>query len=155
MVANSGTSVMQVLNKAVRGGKPCYYVDDGVYHSFSAILFDHLVPVVKSVKVGVEAVSVVFGPTCDGLDTITETASLPELEVGDILFSRNMGAYTNASATYFNGFPPAKVLHANFEADSLEAQATEVVVRVEVDKPTRTVSARVPAREERFPADKK
>lgn len=142
MVANSGTSIMQVLNKAERAAKPCYYVDDGVYHSFSAILFDHLVPVVKSVKTGIEEASTVFGPTCDGLDTITEKALLPELEVGDIVFSRNMGAYTNASATYFNGFPPAKVVHANVEADSV--QATEVAVKVEVDKPTRTVSARVP-----------
>ncbi len=142
MVANSGTSVMQVLNKAVRGGKTCYYVDDGVYHSFSAILFDHLVPMIKSVKTGDELSSVVFGPTCDGLDTITEKALLPELEVGDIVFARNMGAYTNASATYFNGFPPAKTVHFNLQA---EEQETSVSVKVEGEPQIQSIEARISA----------
>lgn len=146
MVANSGTSVMQVLNKAVRGGKPCYYADDGVYHSFSAILFDHLTPVIKSVKTGAEAASVVFGPTCDGLDTITESALLPELELGDLLFARNMGAYTNASATYFNGFPPAKIVHANLQA---QEEQTSVAVKMEGEPQVQAqaIEARVPAHE--------
>ena len=54
-----------------------------------------------------------FGPTCDALDTISLAEKLPELMLGDLLYSENIGAYSNASATSFNGFPPAKVLHVN------------------------------------------
>jgi len=55
----------------------------------------------------------VFGPTCDAFDTITLSAELPELEINDLVYSENMGAYTIASSTFFNGFPPAKVVHIN------------------------------------------
>jgi ornithine decarboxylase len=30
---------------------------------------------------------------------------LPELEIGDWLYYRNMGAYTTVTASTFNGFP--------------------------------------------------
>jgi len=39
--------------------------------------------------------------------------NLPALKRDDLVFSRNIGAYSHASATYFNGFPPAKVVHVN------------------------------------------
>jgi ornithine decarboxylase len=55
----------------------------------------------------------VFGPTCDALDTISLAEELPEIELGDFLYSENIGAYSNASSTSFNGFPPAQVLHIN------------------------------------------
>ena len=54
-----------------------------------------------------------FGQTCDGLDTISQPEELPELEIGDLVCAENIGAYSNASATWFNGFPPAKVVHVN------------------------------------------
>jgi hypothetical protein len=38
---------------------------------------------------------------------------LPDMELGDFLFSENIGAYSAASSTYFNGFPPATVVHVN------------------------------------------
>ncbi|NJD18503.1 MAG: type III PLP-dependent enzyme, partial [Gemmatimonadetes bacterium] len=37
-VATAVTSVAKVIGKAVRDGKPCYYVDDSVYHTFSGII---------------------------------------------------------------------------------------------------------------------
>jgi ornithine decarboxylase len=39
--------------------------------------------------------------------------NLPELERDDLVYSENIGAYSHASSTFFNGFPPAKVAHAN------------------------------------------
>ena len=30
-----------------------------------------------------------------------------------LLYSENIGAYSNASATHFNGFEPAQVVHVN------------------------------------------
>ncbi|MCJ7649947.1 MAG: type III PLP-dependent enzyme, partial [Candidatus Lokiarchaeota archaeon] len=50
---------------------------------------------------------------CDALDKISLEEKLPDLNVEDLLYSENVGAYTNASATHFNGFPPAKILHIN------------------------------------------
>jgi ornithine decarboxylase len=35
------------------------------------------------------------------------------LERGDLLYTEQIGAYSNASSTWFNGFPPAKVVHVN------------------------------------------
>lgn len=46
----------------------------------------------------------IWGPTCDGLDRIVEQCDLPELQVGDWLVFENMGAYTVAASSTFNGF---------------------------------------------------
>jgi ornithine decarboxylase len=113
MVANAGTLVAKVIGKAVRDGKTCYYLDDGVYHTFSGIVFDHCTYPLKAFKDGEKKVSAVFGPTCDAFDTISVAEELPELEIGDLVYAENIGAYSIASSTYFNGFPPAKVVHIN------------------------------------------
>jgi ornithine decarboxylase len=113
LVATAATLVVKVIGKAVRGGKPCYYVDDGVYGTYSGILFDHCQYHLKAFRKGPRQICSVFGPTCDALDTISLAEELPELKLGDLLYSENIGAYSSASATGFNGFPPAKVLHLN------------------------------------------
>ena len=113
MVANSGTLVARVIGKAVRDGKTCYYIDDGIYHTFSGVIFDHCIYPIKAFKEGEKKISAVFGPTCDALDTISIAEELPELEIGDLVYAENIGAYSIASSTYFNGFPPAKVVHIN------------------------------------------
>merc|ERR1719362_2670397 len=48
----------------------------------------------------------VFGPSCDGHDTIAEKLPVPsDVQVGDWLVFAGMGAYTQASAMAFNGIP--------------------------------------------------
>src|SRR3954451_15447393 len=111
LVATAATSVARIIGKAVRDGKPCYYIDDGVYHTFSGIIFDHCQYHLKAFKAGRTEICAVFGQTCDGLDTISQSEELPDLEIDDLVYSENIGAYSNASATWFNGFPPAKVVH--------------------------------------------
>lgn len=113
MVANAGTLVTKIIGKAVRDGKTCYYLDDGVYHTFSGIVFDHCQYPLKAFKDGEKKVCAVFGPTCDAFDTISLSEELPDLEIDDLLYAENIGAYSIASSTYFNGFPPAKVVHIN------------------------------------------
>jgi len=112
-VATAATSVARIVGKAVRDGKTCYYIDDSVYHTFSGIIFDHCQYHLKAFKTGKTEISAVFGQTCDGLDTISQSEVLPCLEIDDLVYSENIGAYSNASATWFNGFPPAKVVHIN------------------------------------------
>jgi ornithine decarboxylase len=113
MVANAATLVTKIIGKAIRDGKTCYYLDDGVYHTFSGIVFDHCTYELKAFKDGPLKVCAVFGPTCDAFDTISTGEELPELEIGDLIYVENIGAYSIASSTYFNGFPPAKVVHIN------------------------------------------
>ena len=113
MVATAGTAVSRVVGKAIRDGKPCYYINDGVYHTYSGILFDHLHYPIKAFKKGPTQLSAVFGPTCDALDVISMAENLPALDRGDLVYSENIGAYSSASSTYFNGIPPAKIVHVN------------------------------------------
>jgi ornithine decarboxylase len=113
LVATAGTAISKVIGKARRDGKRCYYLDDGVYHTFSGIIFDHCQYHLTALKDGPTEICSVFGPTCDALDTISMAEELPELELGDYVYSRNIGAYSRASSTWFNGFPPAKVVHIN------------------------------------------
>ncbi|MGB7745789.1 MAG: type III PLP-dependent enzyme [Verrucomicrobiia bacterium] len=113
LVATAVTAVARIIGKAVRDGKTCYYIDDSVYHTFSGIIFDHCQYHLQSFKKGKTDICAVFGQTCDGLDTISQSEELPDLEIEDLVYSENIGAYSNASATWFNGFPPAKVVHIN------------------------------------------
>jgi len=111
--ATAATLVAEVIGKAERDGKRCYYLNDGIYHTFSGVLFDHCQYHIKAFKKGPTQLCAVFGPTCDALDTICQSEPLPELDLGDLVYSENIGAYSHASSTWFNGFPPAKVVHVN------------------------------------------
>ena len=113
MVATAGPAVSRVVGKAIRDGKPCYYINDGVYHTYSGVIFDHLHYPIKAFKKGPTQLSAVFGPTCDALDVVSMAENLPALERGDLVYSENIGAYSAASSTYFNGIPPAKIVHVN------------------------------------------
>jgi ornithine decarboxylase len=113
LVASAATAVSKIIGKAVRNEKLCYYVDDGVYHTFSGVIFDHCTYHMKSFRRGTPRLCAVFGPTCDALDTISLAEQLPDLELGEYLYSENIGAYSAASSTHFNGFPPAKIIHVN------------------------------------------
>jgi ornithine decarboxylase len=113
LVATAGYSVSKVIGKAMRDGRPSYYINDGVYHTYSGVIFDHCKYPVRAFKRGATRISAVYGPTCDALDVISMAENLPELERDDLVYSENIGAYSHASATHFNGFPPARVVHVN------------------------------------------
>lgn len=92
-----------------------YFVNDGLYGSFNCVLYDHAQPQphvlpAEGRAAQPPAAASVWGPTCDGLDCIAAEASLPELRVGDWLYFEDMGAYTAAAGSTFNGMPlPEKV----------------------------------------------
>ncbi|MBZ5584911.1 MAG: alanine racemase [Acidobacteriia bacterium] len=113
VVATAAAAVARVIGKAFRDGKPCYYIDDSVYHTYSGIVFDHCQYRVKAFKKGEPEICTVFGQTCDGMDAITQAEQLPKLEIDDLVYSEDIGAYSNASATWFNGFAPATIVHVN------------------------------------------
>ncbi|WP_040726468.1 type III PLP-dependent enzyme [Thiomicrorhabdus sp. Kp2] len=106
--------VISVVGKAKRGARTWYYMDDGVYGGFSGQMFDHasypIAPLKPFDATGEFLPSVLAGPTCDSIDVIAEDIELPELEIGDILVGKQMGAYTIASATEFNYYPKPKIV---------------------------------------------
>ena len=101
-----------------------YWITDGLYGSMNCILYDHAtlsahpLPLKEEAPAaaawsadsmiadggrGVLLPSTVFGPTCDGLDTVLRDFMLPPLENGDWLVFPDMGAYSLVGACNFNG----------------------------------------------------
>ena len=114
MVATAATLISEIIGKARRDGKIFYHINDGVYHTFSGVVYDHWIPNFHSFKRGKKEVCAVVGPTCDSFDKISVSEQLPgNLQIGDYLYTENIGAYSIASSTKFNGFDGAKILHIN------------------------------------------
>lgn len=114
IVAEAVTSVASVMGQAEREGQMWYYLDDGIYGSFSGLMFDDAPYPMAVLKQGGEMMpSVLAGPTCDSIDVIAENIMLPMLENGDLVVGRMMGAYTSATATDFNFFKRATTVLIN------------------------------------------
>lgn len=137
--ASVGTLLTKVFAKAElpsssSSDAPCnrYYLNDGLYGSFNCVLYDHaeVVPEILAVPGSrptlgrPERTCSMFGPTCDGFDKIFENYTMPELFEGDWVLWRNMGAYTSAAGSTFNGFPMARKWYYRHET-AVEAEATE------------------------------
>jgi ornithine decarboxylase len=91
-----------VIGRSVRSGRPWYFLDDGLYGSFSGRLYDHCRYQVLTNRNTTWKRSVLAGPTCDSFDVIYKDVILPPLEIGDILLFPAMGAYCSVSASPFN-----------------------------------------------------
>ena len=111
IVGSAAFLITKVIGKAVRSGITWYYLDDGIYGTFSAIPFDkaafRFLPLRESKE---ELPAVLAGPTCDSLDVVAENVLLPPLELEDLIVVPDIGAYSWASATNFNGFERAQVV---------------------------------------------
>jgi len=114
IVATTAVLISEIIGKARRGEKIFYHINDGVYHTFSGVVYDHWIPNFRSFKRGRKEVCAVVGPTCDSFDKVSISEHLPcNLEIGDYFLTENIGAYSIASSTKFNGFEGAKILHIN------------------------------------------
>ena len=107
--AEAVTLAVKVMGKRKRGGLINYYVNDGLYKSFNCIMYDHSGEVSYNTQVKSQdevplLPSIIFGQSCDGLDTISSGLLLPELKLNDGLMFPVMGAYTNTASSNFNGF---------------------------------------------------
>jgi len=94
--------------------KVLLYLNEGIYHSFNCIFFDHQHPIPHCVFAdkekgkGREVVkTTIFGPTCDSIDCICKDHDVPLMEVGEWFYFVDMGAYTVCAMTHFNGFDGA------------------------------------------------
>ncbi|MDA0917831.1 MAG: type III PLP-dependent enzyme [Planctomycetota bacterium] len=112
MCAEAATLITRVVGKSVRGGLPWYFLDEGIYGSFSGKLFDYsdFELIAEAADARPRSACIVAGPTCDSHDVVSTDQELPELEVGELLLVPTMGAYTSASASGFNGLDIARVV---------------------------------------------
>lgn len=96
-----------------------YYLNDGVYGAFNNTIFDHVsaepeyIDTTNVKSHGQMYQTVFWGQTCDSMDCIKQDVMFPELNIGQWLIFKNMGAYTNSAASNFNGFDKASVIIAN------------------------------------------
>lgn len=95
-----------------------YYLNDGVYGAFSSVILENATPQPELLDEQTRAQrklrpSVMWGPTCDSMDCVKRDFSFPELDVGEWIVFKNMGAYTCCVATSFNGFEKATVIIAD------------------------------------------
>jgi ornithine decarboxylase len=133
--AVNGVMLQAVADSAPLQDDYAYYVNDGVYGGFNNVMFDHATVRPRVLRISDDApeikhengfkrldsqdsdesaprrelfASTVFGPTCDSIDVVARSVLLPKLKVGDFLYMNNMGAYTSAAASAFNGFTPTE-----------------------------------------------
>jgi ornithine decarboxylase len=98
-----------------------YIIDDSLYGQFTSIPFDHSSPQWQLLDKTLKPINrqktdkdaLIFGKTCDSMDFIAVHKNAPKYKVGDILAFPNMGAYTSATASCFNGFDLPKKYYIN------------------------------------------
>ncbi|MDD4084939.1 MAG: type III PLP-dependent enzyme, partial [Acidaminococcaceae bacterium] len=127
-----GTSmnlITSVIGVNERNGQTWYFLDDGLYGTFSGVIFDQWNYTLISYKEGDEIEATFAGPSCDSLDILFRGRLTVPLEVGDLLLVPACGAYSSASATVFNGFAKTRIVvweEVKAELGLEEALATAV-----------------------------
>lgn len=115
--------ITSVIGVTERGGQPWYFLDDGLYGTFSGVLFDQWDFKLISFKEGEQIAATFAGPSCDSLDIMFRGKMTVRQEEGDLLLVPICGAYTSASATTFNGFSKANfVIWEDVKDELLEPQ---------------------------------
>jgi ornithine decarboxylase len=115
LAADCMTLLTSVVGTAERGGQVWHYLDDGVYGSYSNVMTEDVHPPIVALReltddpVATEVVTLA-GPTCDSADVIARDYPMPSLEVGDIVVSPMMGAYTAVTSSRFNGIPATPIV---------------------------------------------
>jgi ornithine decarboxylase len=107
--------VAPAQNAAERNGQEWHYLDDGLYGSYSNVMTENVHPPILALRelTGNDVTYVpvtLAGPTCDSADVIARDYPMPPLEVGDIVVSPMMGAYTSVTSSRFNGVPATPIL---------------------------------------------
>jgi len=125
--------ITSVIGVTERGGQPWYFLDDGLYGTFSGVIFDQWDFKLISFKEGEEVEATFAGPSCDSLDIMFRGKLTVRQEVGDLLLVPSCGAYTSASATTFNGFSKANfIVWEDLKDEAMEQFITQY--KQETDK---------------------
>ena len=96
--SNSCYLATRILGKRVKNERPCYHVNDGLYHSFNCVLMDGVSfegqtdqfyqkwnnekPFFSNGQGNLNGeLGSLFGMTCDGYDIVCKSLGVPEMEV--------------------------------------------------------------------------
>jgi len=115
LVAHAVSDVVQVQ---LRKGNQLY-INDGIYGSFDEMVTTKIKLPARMIRIDGESTApvesfILNGPTCDSLDVLPGTFDLPaDIEDGDWIEIDRLGAYSNATATHFNGFHPETLVVTN------------------------------------------
>jgi len=116
LAADCMTLLTSVVGTAERDGQVWHYLDDGVYGSYSNVITEDVHPPILAMRELTEEVATecelatLAGPTCDSADVIARDYRMPRLEVGDIVVSPMMGAYTSVTSSRFNGIAATSIV---------------------------------------------
>ncbi|KAI8053500.1 ornithine decarboxylase [Syncephalis plumigaleata] len=105
-----GRRVQRPISRRYRSPQMSYTIGDGRYGSFQIPYIDRVIPRPYILRRGV------WGPTCDAVDIVHRAILLPELNIGDWVAYSNMGAYTLAAASLFNGYGHGRIVHINLKS---------------------------------------
>jgi diaminopimelate decarboxylase len=115
IVGECGVYVTRVLDRKLSRGKQFIMVDGGLHHQLAASgnfgqVLRRNYPLVVGNRITMEATETVsiVGCLCTPLDLLSESISLPKIELGDLIVLFQAGAYgLTASPSAFLGHPPA------------------------------------------------
>jgi ornithine decarboxylase len=109
-VGSAGCLITQVVGLATRDNARWLYLDTGFYGGLMELAQNFPLTLVSR-RTGAAESWAMAGPTCDSIDVLG-THQLPaNMEVEDLIFMPNLGAYCTSCACDFNGFPaPALVM---------------------------------------------
>jgi ornithine decarboxylase len=111
LVAPAVRGIASITGLAKRGDYQWYYLDDGIYGSYSGQIFDRvLYPLQIFNDDPNRQAAILSGPTCDSIDIVAEDIPLPKLQEGDLVIGHMMGAYTAATSTRFNSIDLARIV---------------------------------------------
>jgi len=116
LAADCMTLLSGVVGTAEREGEVWHYLDDGVYGSYSNVMTEDVHPPILALRELVDHAVVEYepvtlaGPTCDSADVIARSYPMPALDIGDIVVSPMMGAYTSVTSSRFNGIPATPIV---------------------------------------------
>jgi ornithine decarboxylase len=108
LVADGCALVTQVQLRKDRN----LYINDGIFGSLSELVVTRIMLPARAIRQGgglahESAYFTIFGPTCDSNDVLPRHFRLPaDIREGDWIAFDQVGAYSNAAATHFNGFYP-------------------------------------------------
>lgn len=117
IIADTAVLVVSVIARVERMGSTWLFLDAGVYNGlFETMAYQgstrYPVESMRPVGNSGESLFELAGPTGDSPDVITREALLSkDIEVGDKLIFRNVGAYSLTVISRFNGFPKPDVYY--------------------------------------------
>jgi ornithine decarboxylase len=111
LVGDAAILGASIIGKARRPDGDWIYLDVGVFNGLMEAIdgFSYEIATAPDHPDGPRRNVILAGPSCDSVDVIAESVSMPEVDVGDRVYVLNAGAYTLSYASHFNGWAPPTV----------------------------------------------